>query len=84
MASMEKNSDVKAAKHSMTKASGSFERTTRALAEHAGKTHGCEMKASVLHMQETTCTEPTVPEMPTRVQELKWNKEFESCIKKTE
>ena len=80
--STEKNCKAKAPECSMTKASGSCEATTKALAEHAWKNCGRAMRALILLRQVTMHTELTAPDTPARVQGTKWSEECEVHSKK--
>ena len=79
-----RNCNIDTGKHSMAKATGSCERTTKVLGKHAGETFGCETKAPLLLEKETAFAEPTLAkDKPTKVKELKWNKQHEVHTKKT-
>ena len=63
---------------------GKYEKTTKAIAEYAGKEYGYEMKVLVLEGQETVYTEPTLSDRPTKREELAWDKKYDMYLRKAD
>ena len=61
---------------------GRFEKTTKGIGEQIGKKYGYEMKMLITNAEETTFTPPTLPDEPTKHQELAWGKEYDMYLRK--
>lgn len=60
---------------------GRYERTTKALAEYAGKTYGYEMKRLIAMNEETDLEPPALSNSPSKMEELAWGKEYDMYLR---
>jgi hypothetical protein len=82
-------SPIDAPRYTTTQTNGSssnacFEKITRAIGKYAGKEFGYEMKILVLQHTETFFPAPTLPEKPSRQEELAWGKDYDMYLRKKE